>query len=1160
MYNYCFYTIMRFSRSSALSDAIEEVFFKANESSSAADAESVLDDLHEDVVSRLFSEKKRVGRAFGLKFQVRLQVKLRKYSEGHKKYIVLDVWFPSDSHTISQKHNILKEVGDSFRQIVARYDAFVHQGSGWSLRRAKKLSLTCSSFPLIRGGCRKRSLPLQLSRSKAVISLQDQGDNFCFAYAVAAAIANKSRNATRKQTALYHKLVKLMPKVLSFPVKVCDLRKFERDCPQVSINVYGFKGNAFPYYISGKKRALHADLLLYANHFYPVRNLSSLVKKQRISNRRKGQVCKGCLAHFVNKGRYTLHQQLCNGSGPRINLPEVPEDAKFKFTNFPNMFPAPFVMYCDLETFIMKEEKIEHKKLMSTRKHCPISAAAVTVCRSNPKLSSKPFLFTGEDCISVFLTHIQEEFARVENILTNIQIPMEITASEESIFQATECCLACHVTFSKRTGKVRDHDHLSGKFRGALCNRCNLSFAQTRREVYIFFHGLSNYDSHFLIQEIHKFARADKIRIIPRSGEKYLAFSIQNAHFKDSYQFLGSSLAELASNLFCKGAQFFTHVNRFVQDPNRRQFFFKKGVFPYSYFDSPEKLKEKQLPDISCFKNDLTNADLDIESYEQAQRVWQVFECNTLQDYLEVYLLCDVLLLADVFESFRNNCITDYLLDPVYYFSAPHFTLDAFLLKGNIQLDLLMDINQYIFLTGGIRGGLSMVCGRYSYANNKLLPTYFDESKPEKYILYFDANNLYGKAMMECLPTNNFEWMSEEDLKLENILALPDDGLVGCIFECDILYPSELFADHSDYPLAPHKVKIPFSKLSPVAQDICKKHGLKHSTNTEKLMATFLPKNRYTIHYRNAKLYSELGLQFVKIHRGVKFQQAPIIKSYIEFNSKKRAESTNNFDISFYKLLSNALFGKTIERPEKHCKVVLASSPERHQKLVSDPCYKESKIINENLVGVTMGYPAVQVKKPFYLGVSILELAKYHMYSFHYKVMKAQFGKDLRLLYTDTDSLIYEICQPDVYSKLKDLAPYFDFSNYPKSHILYSSKNKRVPGLFKDETAGEPITEFVGLRSKMYSFQMLKDEELKDTKTAKGVKRSVVERELSHNDFKRCLFENIQMNNDFHQIRSKKHNVMTTFQNKVSLSPFDDKRYLLSPTHSVPYGSASKLC
>lgn len=1146
---------MRFTTSSALSGAIKTFNFPA---AVQLDVEGVLQEMFRPIFWKLFEEKKQVSRAFGLKFQVCLNVALRKYSDELRKYIEVDVWFPSDSHIITQKHEISIEILKSFRQIIARYDSFVHQGSGWSLRKAQELSFTCSSFPLIRGGCKIGKLPLQLLKSKAVISLEDQGNDKCFVYAVAAAISNKTRNASRRKTALYHKLVRVMPKVLSFPVKVKDLRQFERNCPQVSINVYGFKGTAFPYYLSGKKRPLHADLLLYGNHFYPVRNLSSLVKKQRISNRRKGQVCKDCLAHFVNRDRFRLHKQLCKGTGPRITLPEVPENAKFQFTNYRNMFPAPFVIYCDLETFIMKEEIVHHKKLKSTRKHCPISAAALTVCRTNSLFSSsKPFLYTGEDCILVFLRHIQKEFCRIDKILTTVQIPMKITATQEAEFKATRKCGACKEMFSgTRSGKVRDHDHLTGKFRGALCNRCNLSYAQTRREVFIFFHGLSNYDSHFIVQELHKFVKAEHIRIIPRSGEKYLALSIQNAHFKDSYQFLGSSLSELASNLFCKGLEFFSHVNQFIKDPKRRKFFFKKGTFPYSYLDTPKKLADKQLPDIACFKNDLTNTDLDKKSYMQAKEVWKVFQCETLQDYLEIYLLCDVLLLADVFENFRTNCIADYHLDPVFYFSAPHFTLDAFLLRANVQLDLLMDINQYIFLIGGIRGGLSMVCGRYSHANNPLIsPSFpYDETKPQKYILYLDANNLYGKAMMEPLPTSNFEWMNESELLLENILALPDDGNVGCIVECDILYPSELFEDHLDYPLAPHKVKIPFSKLSPVAQQICKKHGLKHSTNTEKLMATFLPKNCYVLHYRNVKLYSELGLRFIRIRRGVKFNQAPIIKSYIEFNSAKRAQATNTFDVSFYKLLSNALFGKTIERPEKHCKVVLATSSAKHQKLVSDPCYKESKIINENLVGVTLGYPAVKVKKPFYLGISILELAKYHMYSFHYKAMKIEFGNALRLLYTDTDSLIYEITGKDAYKELKRLAHFFDFSNYPKNHPLYSDVNKRVPGLFKDETAGEPIVEFVGLRSKMYSFKMLKDQELHDNKTAKGVKKSIVQKELTHEDFKKCLFENIQMNHDYHQIQSKSHHVMTSFQNKISLSPFDDKRFLLSSIHSIPYG------
>jgi len=256
----------------------------------------------------------------------------------------------------------------------------------------------------------------------------------------------------------------------------------------------------------------------------------------------------------------------------------------------------------------------------------------------------------------------------------------------------------------------------------------------------------------------------------------------------------------------------------------------------------------------------------------------------------------------------------------------------------------------------------------------------------------------------------------------------------------------------------------------------------------------------------------------------------------------------------------NALFGKTMERPENHCRVVLTSDKRKHQKLVGSPCFKQSRIINENLVSVKMGYPAVKVRKPFYIGLCILELAKNHMYHYHYNIMKEIFDNSVRVLYTDTDSFFYEITGPDAEEKMDKNPQHFDFSNYPPDHHLFSTSNKRVPGLFKDEVAGSKIREFVGLRSKMYSFIFSPDGEhkvdshIEENKTAKGVSRSVIRRELNHSDYRSTLFHEELLQHNYSHIISKSHNVVTARRSKISLSPFDDKRFLLNTVESLPYG------
>ena len=666
----------------------------------------------------------------------------------------------------------------------------------------------------------------------------------------------------------------------------------------------------------------------------------------------------------------------------------------------------------------------------------------------------------------------------------------------------------------------------------------------------VFFHGLSNYDSHFLIQKLGDYKKLS-VNVIPRNSEKYLSFSLGSLKFKDSYQFLQCSLATLVDNLVSKGEDNFDHLKCFVPDPNMQSLLMTKGIFPYSFFSRLSILKHTQLPNKEAFTNDLDGSVITPEDYSHAQRVWHVFRCQTFRDYLELYLLCDVLQLADVFESFCTKCLADYSLDPTHYFSAPHFTYDAFLRYSGVKLDLLTDINQYFFLERGIRGGLSMVAKRYAKANHSNIPGY-DSSKPTVHILDLDANNLYGKAMQEYLPYGGFRWMEGCELTEEQIMKIAPDADEGCFVECTLDYPQALHDLHADYPLAPVKTKITYDMLSPYARFLCDCHKLKYTLKTEKLLTTFRRRSFYVLHYWNFQLYVRLGMKVVDIYSALTFHQVLYMKSYVNMNAEKRAEMTNKFDADFYKLSVNSLFGKMIENPEKRTKVKLCHTKSELEKRVGHYSFKPSKIINRNLVGVEMKNSLVKMNKPFDVGNAVLELSKFHMCNFHYNVMKPVFNDRIQLLYTDTDSLMYEIESEDPYAELEVVGKkgWFDFSNFPPDHPLYDDSNKCIPGLFKDECNVWTIREFVGLQSKMYCLSI----EGGDVKVAKGVKKSVINNDLKFSNDIECLMEEETMEHSFRCIQSDQHSVHTLDFKKKTLSGFDDKRYLLNMIDSVPYG------
>ena len=258
--------------------------------------------------------------------------------------------------------------------------------------------------------------------------------------------------------------------------------------------------------------------------------------------------------------------------------------------------------------------------------------------------------------------------------------------------------------------------------------------------------------------------------------------------------------------------------------------------------------------------------------------------------------------------------------------------------------------------------------------------------------------------------------------------------------------------------------------LSDYSQKIAEKFNISTGL-VHKLIPTLEKKEKYVLHYRNLKLYMNLGLELTKIHRALEFNQSPWLKPYIDFNTQKRTNAKNSFEKEFFKLMNNSVFGKTMENIRKRVDVKLLTDEKKLLKWASRPTFVSSKIFNENLVALHKIKETITLNKPAYVGMCILDISKTLMYFFHYLFIKKKYGSKAKLLFTDTDSLTYEIEAEDVYKdfwKDKDL---FDNSDYPESSSYFYEKNKKVIGKFKDEAKGVPISEFVGLRSKMYSYK-----------------------------------------------------------------------------------------
>ena len=582
---------------------------------------------------------------------------------------------------------------------------------------------------------------------------------------------------------------------------------------------------------------------------------------------------------------------------------------------------------------------------------------------------------------------------------------------------------------------------------------------------------------------------------------------------------------KLSSNLTdeqCKNLRWFYKDNDIFQLMRR------KGVYPYEYMDSWERFEEKTLPSKEMFYSKLYMENISDKDYHHAQQVWNIIapenEEITLGDYHDVYLATDVLLLADVFETFRDTCIKHYKLDAAHFYTSPGLAWQASLKYTNIKLELLTDADMLLMFEKGIRGGITQAIHRYAKANNKYMGDQYDADEESSYLQYLDANNLYGWAMSQELPTHRFKWITDvKDFTTGNIGRLVKKNKHGYLLEVNVDYPQELHDKHNDFPFLAEKMKI---------------------KKVEKLIPNLHNKKKYVIHIRALDQALKHGLVLKKVHRVIQFDQSAWLKAYIDLNTGLSTAATNNFEKDFFKLMNNSVFGKTMENIRNHKDMKLVTNEHKYMKNVMKPNFKDSVKFSEHLMGIEMGKTEVKMIKPVYLGHAISDLSKLVMYEFHYDYMQPKYGEKLQLCYMDTDSFIYQIKTIDYYKDIADdVETRFDTSGYSKDDArpLSIGKNKKVIGLMKDELGGKIMTEFIALRAKLYAYKTL---DLREDKRCKGIKKCVVQKSITFDDDKKCLDSGKNMLKSQLLFQNKKHIIYTVNINKIALNKDDDKRII----------------
>ena len=241
--------------------------------------------------------------------------------------------------------------------------------------------------------------------------------------------------------------------------------------------------------------------------------------------------------------------------------------------------------------------------------------------------------------------------------------------------------------------------------------------------------------------------------------------------------------------------------------------------------------------------------------------------------------------------------------------------------------------------------------------------------------------------------------------------------------------------------------------LSPYCVEIKKKHDTK-SGGINKLAPNLMTKKNYVVHYRNLKYYLSQGLILEKVQRILEFKQSAWMKLYIDFNTQKRKEATNETDKNLFKLLNNAAYGKTMENMRKIIKIRITTNEKDFLKYASRPTYIGHKKFGKNLVVIHEKKELLTLNKPIYVENTVLELSKLAMYQFYYDELKKKCK--CILLFTDTDSLCFET-EKDFYEIMYQNKDLFDLSNFPKGSKYFCNDNEKVPGKMKDEYGGRVI-------------------------------------------------------------------------------------------------------
>ena len=631
-------------------------------------------------------------------------------------------YFSSETLENLRADEAMKLVEDSFKSIENKIQSYVQEGSAWQFKEVVQLEIHTTEHNPTKGSS-YIDLPKWIKDKKAIINIKNKDDK-CFLWCILRYLHPKEKNEERIGDLKKYEF-SLNTKGITFPIKENDINKFENlnpDLPGINVFYLDDKNDIYPMReIKGKDCQNTIDLLLIEkdgkSHYTLIKNFHRLIRSQKTgSNNGKLFICKRCFQHFSKQELLDKHIEYCSNN--KTAVVEMPKPNTFlHFKNYYKQLPVPFVVYADFECFTKPMNSCSPNPKESYnynyQKHEP-SGFCFYAKGIVPGKHIKPITYTktseNENIAKIFVKKLEELTKGIYNDFYKNPKPLRLTRAEQKSFEEATICHICSLEL--KDDKVRDHCHFTGEYRGAARNKCNLK-CRKLKVLPVIFHNLQGYDAHLFIKQLYRLE--GDLECIPSTEEKYISFNKKikvdeingvdisfEIRFIDSFKFLQTSLANLVSNLSPDDFHITKHVFKL-----NTSLLTRKGVYPYDYVSSLDKLSETCLPPREEFYSKLNDEDISDEDYQQAINVWNTFGCKTIKDYHDLYLKSDVLLLADVFENFRKTCLKHYKLDPAHYYTSPGLAWDACLKTTGQNLELLSDYDMLMMFERGIRGGIT---------------------------------------------------------------------------------------------------------------------------------------------------------------------------------------------------------------------------------------------------------------------------------------------------------------------------------------------------------------------------------------------------------------------------------------------------------------------